>query len=316
MTSRPLHQRIIVASAAAVSGLLAFGTFLDALSNAVTLITPRVTYVGSAALALTGLLAHISFRHRPISWVARGQLVRIRGLGLVPISVLSGMLTLLWLPRVVAYEKPHLQRASATGVAAAPTALATAAPTRVPSPTPPRATAPARAANRLVPTASPSKELRSTSIEVDGIQQVSVEVRVTCDRVDDTELPPAQVDWMPIGGGVALLRGPAGEVRLPFVNPVRFKTVDPDQIVVINRFSLEPGSEIRGRPFAILKNFDDLFLPVQTVVWGKSLRRIRLLEVSFYVNSRDPIYRSYRYDVLFQEGLSFTVPISLLLGNP
>ncbi|MGZ6292728.1 MAG: hypothetical protein ACXWMK_11120, partial [Syntrophales bacterium] len=74
------------------------------------------------------------------------------------------------------------------------------------------------------------------------------------------------------------------------------------------------GSQLFNRPVAVLGNYSELKVPVITVVWGKSLKTIRLLEISIFINNEDPIYSSYKYDVPFKEGPVFTIPIGQSKG--
>jgi len=152
-----------------------------------------------------------------------------------------------------------------------------------------------------------SSEKRS---EQKKIQTLVLEVRLTCELKEGSELPPDKVDFLPIGeSSHAYFEGPGGKVRLAFQSPVVFRRVDVGRVTVINRFILEPGSELFNRPTEVLQNYTKLLVPIVTVVWGKSLKTMRLLELSIFINNDDPIYSSYQYDTAFQEGPQFTVPL-------
>ena len=141
------------------------------------------------------------------------------------------------------------------------------------------------------------------------ITQLVVEARLTGTLKDGAEQPPGEVDFSPVGDAHAYLEGPPGRVRLSFQSPVRFRVQAGPSLVVTNRFALPDGSELRGRPVESLANFEKLKLPIVTVVWGKSIEKMRLLEVILAVNGDDIWYASWPYDVAFQEGPVFTVPL-------
>jgi len=140
------------------------------------------------------------------------------------------------------------------------------------------------------------------------IQSILVEVRVTCTVRAGAELPPDEVPFLPIGDSHAYLEGAAGRVRLSFQSPVRFRRLDNERLVITNRFSLDPGSELVQRGVETLANYSTLSVPVVTVVWGSSLEMMRLLEVSFFINNQGPLYASWEYDVAFRQGPRFSVP--------
>ncbi len=94
---------------------------------------------------------------------------------------------------------------------------------------------------------------KSTDITIDTIQSISIEVRLTCDLKEGAEIPPAEVIFMPVGDSHSYFKGPAGTTRLEFKSPVRFRRQDPNKIVVINRFSMDSGSELLHKPLKVLK---------------------------------------------------------------
>jgi len=141
------------------------------------------------------------------------------------------------------------------------------------------------------------------------IQSIVLEARLTCDLKAGKEIPPAEVNFMPIGDSHSYFIGLAGKTKLDFKSPVRFRRLDPNKIVVINRFSLDSNSELLHKPLASLKNYEKLSVPIVTVVYGKSLDKISLLELVLSVNGQDVWYASYKYDVPFQVGPRFDVPL-------
>jgi hypothetical protein len=95
----PLYQRMIRTIAFAILGLTAFGTVLDALSNAVSLVTPRTTYLGTVLLVVGLLATNLLLRTWPLPWYTAGVQIRIKNTGPKTTAVIVGMIALLWLPR-------------------------------------------------------------------------------------------------------------------------------------------------------------------------------------------------------------------------
>lgn len=145
------------------------------------------------------------------------------------------------------------------------------------------------------------------------IQSIVLEVRLTCTTRSGVELPPEKVDLLAWFGGDATLRGPAGDATLKLVSPVYFQRLTDSRLVVINRFVLQEDSQLRFRPTQVLGTYNELLLPVTTVVntYSDAIDRVQLLELSFRINGGDPDYQSYRYDVEFVrgKGMTFTVPL-------
>lgn len=156
---------------------------------------------------------------------------------------------------------------------------------------------------------------KSTDITIDSIQSIRIEVRLTCDLKDGAEIPPAEVMFMPVCDSHSYFKGSAGITRLEFKSPVRFRRQDPNKVVVINSFHLDSGSELLHKPLAFFKNYENLSVPVVTVVYGKSFQKFTLLEVVLTVNGQDIWYGSYIYDVPFQVGPRFEVPLIELHKN-
>jgi hypothetical protein len=69
---------------------------------------------------------------------------------------------------------------------------------------------------------------------------------------------------------------------------------------------------LQGRPVESLKNFDNLHIPVITVVFGKSLQTMKIFEVSMTLNGQD--IWSYRYSINhpFQAGPMIKIPLETL----
>jgi len=170
----------------------------------------------------------------------------------------------------------------------------------------------AQSSDAATPAAPLPAEPRTVDPEPEGILDVALEARLTCSLNEEAELPPGEVDFMPIGDGSdARLRGPAGEQALLFASPVRFRE-HAGSLTVINRFVLPPGSNLHGRPPAALGGFTELVVPIVTVVYGTACRQMRLLELSVRLNGEDLWYSQWTYDDPFQQSPVFTVPLDAL----
>jgi hypothetical protein len=159
------------------------------------------------------------------------------------------------------------------------------------------------------PTRSRLRANRDMALPEDTIRSISVEARLTCDLKSGVEIPPAEVETL-MGFGVAHLRGAGGDAAMTLVSPVRFRREGGNQVVVIDEYSLQPSSVLDGRPIASLRNFDTLVLPITTVVYGKALDRLRLVEASVRINGKDVWYYSWKLDAAFQEGPVFSIPLA------
>jgi hypothetical protein len=99
--TKPWYQRAAVPVVSAFGGLLVLGAVLDAVSNARALISPFVTYTGTAFLIAFALTLQLYLRKRPLVWVSKGgQGVRISRLGYRPLGAIGGAILLLWVPRL------------------------------------------------------------------------------------------------------------------------------------------------------------------------------------------------------------------------
>jgi hypothetical protein len=145
------------------------------------------------------------------------------------------------------------------------------------------------------------------------IQSVGLEARLTCTTRQGVELPPEKVDLLAWFSGDATLRGPAGEAVLKLVSPVYFQRLTDGRLVIVNRFVLPEDSHLKFRPAQVLATYNDLVLPITTVVnnYSDAIDRVQLLEVSLRINGGDPDYQSYRYDIGFErgKGVTFTIPL-------
>lgn len=107
---QPIYQRLITYAGWALASLVAFGAVLDAISNAITVITPPITYFGTVLILLFWLSVEILLKYRPISWIASdGSPIRIRGLrGRIRLGFL-GIVVLLWIPLLTTKSSNNTQ---------------------------------------------------------------------------------------------------------------------------------------------------------------------------------------------------------------
>jgi hypothetical protein len=102
LTKKPIYQRIITWFSYVMIGFIAFGTFLDSMSNAVSLVQPMFTYMGSLALIFLWALTELILRKRPLHWIIdSGATVRLQKLGAKPRLMIMGIIILLWIPQIV-----------------------------------------------------------------------------------------------------------------------------------------------------------------------------------------------------------------------
>lgn len=99
------YQRFLKGTAYILIGFLAIGSLLDAVSNAVSLITPFATYLGCSIIVTMWLLIEFFIKKFSLSLeVSKGQLIIIRRLGIKPRLMVLGAILLLWIPRIVNTE--------------------------------------------------------------------------------------------------------------------------------------------------------------------------------------------------------------------
>ena len=144
------------------------------------------------------------------------------------------------------------------------------------------------------------------------IQSIVIEGRLTCTLKPGAEIPPPEVPFLPIGGVSASLKGPGGRAEIEFASPVRFRRLEDERVVVINRFALPSQSDLQNTTIEHLLTFNALRIPSVTVVYGKSLARMNLLEVTMSVNGQDAWSYRYILDAAFQEGPVFSLPLDSL----
>lgn len=128
--NNPIFRLIGIAG----SGLLLIGAFLDAVSNSISIITPRATYALTAAVVIAAVVAHVLLRKRPLIVTADdGQEERYQGLNLRFFAVLLGVIVILWIPRLVNVEPPAKPENTAQVNTQRPQESPKAAPTPTPN---------------------------------------------------------------------------------------------------------------------------------------------------------------------------------------
>lgn len=152
------------------------------------------------------------------------------------------------------------------------------------------------------------KTIKSISISENTIKSISVEARLTCTLKKGEELPPKEVNFMPVSDAHSYFEG-FNSVRVDFKSPVIFKNLNDNKITIINNFSLLPGSTLENEPIEYLKNFHTLSVPIITVVYGKSFEKIILLEISITINGKQYWYNSWKYNDHFEVGPRFSIPL-------
>ena len=94
-------------------GILFPATFLDAISNALSLVSPFITYITTGLIIIVLLFANRVLKKWPLIWVIDNQSIRIKSIRTKPKALLLGVLALVWVPRVVDvykvvnYEEPR-----------------------------------------------------------------------------------------------------------------------------------------------------------------------------------------------------------------
>lgn len=97
--NKPTYQKIIIWATFICSGALALATLLDAINNALSLISPRITIAGSLVVILFGIVVEVVLRKHPIVWITKdGQSVRLKNLNIRSWLTLGGFILLLWVP--------------------------------------------------------------------------------------------------------------------------------------------------------------------------------------------------------------------------
>lgn len=139
-----------------------------------------------------------------------------------------------------------------------------------------------------------------------NIETILIETRLTCSMKNNESFPPTKYGFTPANRVTADFIGSAGTIGVDFQSPIYFRRLEDNQVVIINNYSLRNGSYIQHRPLTILNNYDSLYIPIVTVVYGKKFKQINLLEITVRINGDDFWYASYKYK---------NTPFEILEGN-
>ncbi|MBA2501980.1 MAG: hypothetical protein H0V27_03785 [Pyrinomonadaceae bacterium] len=98
----PFHQRLLTWALYLSLGFFTLGTALDAISNAISLLTPSTTYAVATVIVILWVWIEFHLRLRPIKWIAAGNReIRLCRLGIKPRLIFIGVILLLFTPRAV-----------------------------------------------------------------------------------------------------------------------------------------------------------------------------------------------------------------------
>lgn len=143
-------------------------------------------------------------------------------------------------------------------------------------------------------------------IESDKVESITIEARLTTDLKNGESLPPAKYYFTPANRVSSDFAGNAGIVRVDFQSPIYFRRLEDNNVTIINNYTLRNGSDIQHRPLTVLLNYDSLYVPIVTVIYGKGFNQIKLLEITIRINGNDIWYASYKYE---------NVPFDILSDN-
>lgn len=94
-------------------GLLGLGTILGAINDAISIVTPLITYVFSIVMIFFIVFNRTILSKYPISWrLSNGSAIQVKKLGIKFTFALFGAILLLWLPRVIPLFGTHKEKAS------------------------------------------------------------------------------------------------------------------------------------------------------------------------------------------------------------
>ena len=100
---KPFYQQVLLWVSFFLFGLLALGTLLDAISNAISLITLPIAIASTGIILATWIIIEFIAKLRGIRWVTRGgNAFIVTKLGIKPRLALFGVISLFWLPIAVA----------------------------------------------------------------------------------------------------------------------------------------------------------------------------------------------------------------------
>lgn len=96
-----LKHSVIKLVGLVASGILLGGSFLDAVSNSLSLISKRATYTLTAILVVSAIAAHLYLKKRPLTITYEDENIeRYEGLNVKFLAALLGIIIVLWVPRL------------------------------------------------------------------------------------------------------------------------------------------------------------------------------------------------------------------------
>ena len=72
---------------------------------------------------------------------------------------------------------------------------------------------------------------------------------------------------------------------------------------------MQPGSALQNKQLNYLNNFENLSVPIVTVVYGDSFDKFKLLEITLVVNGKEVWKNKWEYDIKFEKGPRFSIPL-------
>ena len=142
----------------------------------------------------------------------------------------------------------------------------------------------------------------------DTIQTIFLEAKLTVTKKPNMEKLPPEVEFLPSGDSHAYLENGKDKVKLQFQSPVQFLENN-EEITIINRFTLQPGSVLQNKPIELLNSYESLSVPIVTVVFGDFFDKITLLEISLVANGETVFKKEWKYDVIWKNGPRFSIPL-------
>lgn len=146
------------------------------------------------------------------------------------------------------------------------------------------------------------KNVTINNVSPKEISSILIELRTTCSLKHGAKPPPTEYTFIPTGDANSYFTNQSGKFKVDFLSPVKFRRLDNDNIVIINRFMTNTGSDLLNKPISFLSTFDSLHVPIISVSYGKDFDKLYSVELSLRVNDEDIWYESWQYNMNFQSG--------------